>query len=43
LYQEKRDSMGEVVEGIIKLNERKQESYPSGAVKPDENNTPAQP
>jgi general secretion pathway protein D len=43
LYQEKRDSMGEVVEGIIKLNERKQESYPSGTVKPDENNTPAQP
>ena len=29
LYQEKRDSMGEVVEGIIKLNERKQEQSPS--------------
>jgi general secretion pathway protein D len=29
LYQGKRDSMGEVVEGIIKLNERKQEQSPS--------------
>jgi len=28
LYYEKRDSMGEVVEGVIKLNERKQELYP---------------
>jgi len=43
LYQEKRASMGEVVEGIIKLNERKQETYPSGTVKPDEKNTPANP
>ena len=43
LYQEKRETMGEVVEGIIKLNERKQESYPSGDVKPDEKNAPAKP
>ncbi len=43
LYQEKRETMGEVVEGIIKLNERKQEQYPSGIVKPDEKNAPAKP
>ena len=43
LYQEKRETMGEVIEGIIKLNERKQEQYPSGAVKPNENNAPANP
>jgi len=35
LYQKKRDSMGEVVEGIIKLNERGQDSPPSGAVNDD--------
>lgn len=28
LYYEKRETMGEVVEGVIKLNERKQELYP---------------
>jgi general secretion pathway protein D len=28
LYYEKRDSMGEVVEGVIKLDERKKELYP---------------
>jgi general secretion pathway protein D len=34
LYEEKRASMGEVVEGIIKLNERKQEQYPVVIKKP---------
>lgn len=43
IYEEKRGSMGEVVEGIIKLNERKQEQYPSETVKPDDNNAPANP
>ena len=43
LYQQKREAMGEVVEGIIKLNERKQDSYPSGGVKPEKNNVPAKP
>ncbi|MDP2853176.1 MAG: type II secretion system secretin GspD [Smithellaceae bacterium] len=43
LYQQKREAMGEVVEGIIKLNERKQDSYPLGVVKPDEKNAPANP
>ncbi|MEE9912937.1 MAG: type II secretion system secretin GspD [Deltaproteobacteria bacterium] len=43
LYQEKRESMGEVVEGIIKLDERKQETYPQAAPKPAENKTPANP
>ncbi|KAF0158496.1 MAG: proteinral secretion pathway protein D [Syntrophaceae bacterium] len=43
LYQQKREAMGEVVEGIIKLNERKQDTYPSGVVKPDEKNVPANP
>jgi general secretion pathway protein D len=36
LYHEKRDSMGEVVEGVIKLNERKQELYPRPPHQPDE-------
>jgi general secretion pathway protein D len=36
LYHEKRDSMGEVVEGVIKLNERKQELYPRTPHQPDE-------
>jgi general secretion pathway protein D len=39
LYQSKRETMGEVVEGIIKLNERKQEAYPSEPPKPDGNKT----
>lgn len=43
LYQEKRESMGEVVEGVIKLNERKQETYPLLPPKPDENKSPANP
>jgi len=43
LYQEKRETMGEVVEGIIKLNEKKPESKPSGAPAPVENKTPANP
>lgn len=43
LYQDKRDSMGEVVEGIIKLNERKQEQSPSETEEPDDSNAPANP
>lgn len=43
LYQGKRESMGDVVEGVIKLNERKQETYPLASPKPDENKTPANP
>ncbi len=35
LYQKKRESMGEVVEGIIRLNERKQESYPPAPAVPE--------
>jgi general secretion pathway protein D len=35
LYQQKRDSMGEVVEGIIKLNERERDSPLSGAANDD--------
>jgi len=34
LYETKRETMGEVVEGVIKLNERKQENIPSGAARP---------
>ena len=43
LYQEKRETMGEVVEGIIKLNEKKPETKPSSAPIPAENKTPAKP
>lgn len=43
LYQEKRETMGEVVEGIIKLNEKKPETKPSSAPIPAENKTPATP
>jgi len=43
LYEEKRASMGEVVEGIIKLNERKQENYPVVIKKPAENDAQANP
>jgi general secretion pathway protein D len=43
LYQEKRETMGEVVEGIIKLNEKKPEFKPSGESAPAENKTPATP
>jgi general secretion pathway protein D len=43
LYKEKSEGMGEVVEGIIKLNERKQEVYPSAPPKPDGNNTSTNP
>ncbi|MBP7763710.1 MAG: type II secretion system secretin GspD [Deltaproteobacteria bacterium] len=35
LYQKKRESMGEVVEGIIRLNQRKQENYPAGPPPPE--------
>jgi general secretion pathway protein D len=43
LYQEKRETMGEVVEGIIKLNEKKPETKPSSEPIPAENKTPAKP
>jgi general secretion pathway protein D len=43
LYQEKRETMGEVVEGIIKLNEKKPETKPSGTPAPAKNKTPAKP
>ena len=43
LYQEKRETMGEVVEGIIKLNEKKPEIKSSDAPIPAENKTPAKP
>lgn len=41
LYQEKRETMGDVEEGIIKLNEKKPESKPPAAPAPAENKTPA--
>jgi len=43
LYQEKRETMGEVEEGIIKLNEKKPEPKPPVAPAPAENKTPAKP
>lgn len=43
LYQSKRETMGEVEEGIIKLNERKQETYPSQTVTPEDKTAPAKP
>ena len=39
LYQEKRETMGEVEEGIIKLNEKKPEPKPPVAPAPAENKT----
>jgi general secretion pathway protein D len=41
IYQEKRETMGEVVEGIIKLNEKKPEQKPQDQVQPKEIETPA--
>ncbi|MCX6226630.1 MAG: hypothetical protein NTV01_18100 [Bacteroidia bacterium] len=43
LYQEKRETMGEVVEGIIKLDEKKSEPKPYSAPIPAGNKTPATP
>jgi general secretion pathway protein D len=43
LYQEKRETMGEVVEGIIKLNEKKTEPKPSRIPVPAENKKPVSP
>ena len=43
LYQEKRETMGEVVEGIIKLDEKKSEPKPYSAPIPAGNKTPAKP
>ena len=43
LYVEKRGSMGEVVEGIIKLNERSSDTYPSAPRKPAAGGVPVNP
>jgi general secretion pathway protein D len=43
LYQEKRETMGEVVEGIIKLDEKKSEPKPYIAPIPAGGKTPAKP
>ncbi|MDD4356442.1 MAG: type II secretion system secretin GspD [Smithellaceae bacterium] len=43
LYVEKRGSMGEVVEGIIKLNERNRDTYPSAPRKPATGGEPVNP
>jgi len=43
LSEEKRSSMGEVVEGIIRLNERNKEPYSSGARKPADTGSPMKP
>jgi general secretion pathway protein D len=43
IYQEKRETMGEVVEGIIKLNEKKTESKPTGVSVPVKNKKPVSP
>ena len=43
LYQEKRATMGDVVEGIIKLDEKKSEPKPYGAPIPAGNKTPDKP
>ena len=43
LYQEKRETMGEVVEGIIKLDEKKSEPKPYSAPIPAGNKTPDKP
>jgi general secretion pathway protein D len=43
LYQDKRESMGEVVEGIIKLDEKKSEPKPYIAPIPAGGKTPAKP
>ena len=43
LYQEKRETMGEVVEGIIKLDEKKSETKPHSAPIPAGGTTPANP
>ena len=43
IYQEKRGDMGEVVEGIIKLNEKILEQKPQSESKPAENKVPDKP
>jgi general secretion pathway protein D len=43
IYQEKREAMGEVVEGIIKLNEKTLEQKPQSESKPAENKVPDKP
>lgn len=43
LYEEKRGSMGEVVEGIIRLNERSGDVYPSKPRKPAAGGEPVNP
>jgi type II secretory pathway component GspD/PulD (secretin) len=43
IYGEKREAMGEVVEGIIKLNEKTLEQKPQSEPKPAENKVPDKP
>lgn len=43
IYQEKRETMGEVVEGIIKLNEKKTDYKSSGVPAPTKNIKPVSP
>jgi general secretion pathway protein D len=43
IYQEKRGDMGEIVEGIIKLNEKTLEQKPQSESKPAENKVPDKP
>ncbi|HUN54485.1 MAG TPA: type II secretion system secretin GspD [Smithella sp.] len=43
IYDEKRGSMGEVVEGVIKLNEKTPEQKPQSESKPAENKVPGKP
>ena len=41
IFDEKKETMGDVVEGVIKLNEKKPEQKPQSQVPPSENNIPA--
>jgi hypothetical protein len=43
IYQEKRETMGDVVEGIIKLDEKKSETKPYSAPLPAGDTTPENP
>jgi general secretion pathway protein D len=43
IFDEKKETMGEVVEGVIKLNEKKPEQKPPSQVPSPESNTPVKP
>lgn len=43
LYESKRESMGELVEGVIRLNERKSDEYPSTTGKSDPDGAASKP